>query len=112
MRDEVGLLLEVLAEAPDGLARPELIARLREGIPYLQPEDVGRGIRAAGAQIRTDGDRIRAVQTGSGAVEPTARAQSQRFVVFDLDSIVRPIVKEPYREPPVFKLGAGRFGPD
>ena len=34
------------------------------------------------------------------------------MVVFDLESIVRPVVTEPYREQHVFQVGAVRFGPD
>ena len=112
MRDDVRLLLKGLAEAPNGLTRPELLTRLRQRVPYLQPEDVERAIRAAGEQIYTDADRIRVAQPTSEHVESTARAKSQRFVVFDLESIVRPIVKEPYREQHVFQLGGVRFGPD
>jgi hypothetical protein len=111
MANAVDLLVAVLAEVPDGLTRPELLRRLREQIPYLQPEDVERAIRAAGDQIRSENDRLYA-SVSATEPPPPRRLPSHRFVVFDLESIVRPITREPYREQHVFQVGALRFGPD
>ena len=110
---EVDLLVGVLAGEPDGLDRRELIARLRARIPYLRPLDVERVIETAGDQIRIVGDRIFAAAPASTAESGSERHDGpRRFVVFDLESIVRPIVQEPYREQHVFQVGGVRFGPD
>jgi RecQ family ATP-dependent DNA helicase len=107
------LLLEALAGTPDGLTRAELLLRLRERISYLGPADVERTLRAAGDVIRIEGERIYAVRvTGELGTGPRDRRRSRRLVVFDLESIVRPIVREPYKEQHVFQLGAVRFGSD
>ena len=111
MGGEIDLLLLVLTDAPDGLTRPELLARLRQRVPHLQPVDVERVVRAAGTRIRVEGDRIHAAT--AAAYEPTPpRRPPRRFVVFDLESIVRPTVRDPYREQHVFQIGGVRFGPD
>jgi len=34
------------------------------------------------------------------------------FVAFDLESVVRSIVKDPYKEQHMFQIGGVRFGPD
>jgi len=109
---EVDLLLEVLAQEPDGLSRPKLIARLRAQIPYLRPADVERVIDAAGTRIRIVGDRIVAAESRLQEPKSERPTNPRRFVVFDLESIVRPIVKDPYREQHVFQVGGVRFGPD
>jgi RecQ family ATP-dependent DNA helicase len=111
VRGETDLLLAVLKSAPDGLTRPELLARLRRRVPHLQPIDVERALQAAGTRIRVEGDRIHAA---TAAAEETAvlRAPLRRFVAFDLESIVRPTTRDPYREQRVFQVGGVRFGPD
>ena len=40
MTDGLDALLAALQTAPEGLTRPELLARLREQIPYLQPSSL------------------------------------------------------------------------
>ena len=113
MAGETALLLEALAGAPDGLSRPELLARLREKVPYLQAADVDRVLTLAGEGVREQDGRIyAAVSATEPEPAPEQKQVPQRFVVFDLESIVRPIVKEPYREQHMFQLGAVRFGPD
>lgn len=99
-----------MREAPDGLSRAELLARLRERVPYLQPADVESALAGLGERIRENEGRISIVEHTPELEAPTpARA---RFVAFDLESIVRPIVSEPYVEQHVFQIGAVRFGPD
>ncbi len=114
MASETDLLLAVLAETPSGLTRPELLARLREQIPYLDANDVERALQGAAHAIRIDGGRIYAAtsQFREEVEHATQSPLPRRFVAFDLESIVRPVVKEPYREQHVFQLGAVRFGPD
>jgi len=114
MAMETGLLLAALADAPDGLTRAELLARLRERIPYLGPNDVERVLQAAGEAVRIDAGRIYAAGLGANEElkQPERSSLPRRFVVFDLESVVRPVVREPYREQHVFQLGAVRFGPD
>jgi ATP-dependent DNA helicase RecQ len=113
MAAETQLLLAALADAPDGLTRPELLARLREQVPYLRPADVERAILAAEDAVYVDGERVRArpLEPASEGEQAAAPALG-RFIVFDVESIVRPTVKEPYREQHVFQIGAVRFGPD
>lgn len=108
---EIDLLLNALVDAPDGLTPPELLARLRKRIPYLQPADLARVVRAAGQQIRVDNDRIY-LAVKSEAPHLPDQSGFARFVAVDLESIVRPIVNAPYREQHVFQIGAVRFGPD
>src|SRR5438093_1453648 len=114
MQSETDLLLAALADSPDGLTRPELLSRLRERIPYLGPNDVERVLQSAGEAIRVEAGLIYATTplVGKKVEEANRAALPQRFVAFDLESIVRPVVKEPYREQHVFQLGAVRFGPD
>ncbi len=112
MAGERETLLEVLAAAPDGLTRPELLAGLREKVPYLQPADVERQLVAAGDAVSIEGDRIYGRARKLESVPEPAVLRPRRFVVFDLESVVRPIVKEPYREQHVFQIGGVRFGPD
>lgn len=113
MSNEVILLLEVLRTSPNGLTRPELLDRLRQRFPQLQPNDVERIIEKAGDAVgEVDG---RLLVTGEREEELDELADGppmRRFVVFDLESIVRPIVKDPYKEQHVFQIGAVRFGPD
>ncbi len=113
MAPDIALVLDVLAGRPDGLTRPEILRRLREKIPYLGPADVERVLQAAGDEIRIEDDRIYAASpTGGPQTAAVTRAVRRRFVVLDLESIVRPTVNEPYREQHVFQIGAVRFGPD
>jgi RecQ family ATP-dependent DNA helicase len=110
--NEVNLLLEVLEQAPHGLTRPELLSRLRQRVPYLQPADVERVVQVAQHRLRIDGNRIFAAASRADEVTPQGGYTPKRFVAFDLEAIVRPIVKEPYREQHVFQIGGVRFGPD
>jgi len=112
MAGNVDLILEALAGAPGGLTRPELLGRLREKIPYLQAAEVDRVVKSAGERVRIIGDRFHVVIAAEEMPVAPLRTQPRRFVAFDLESIVRPIVKDPYREQHVFQLGAVRFGPD
>src|SRR6266700_2908044 len=111
-RSEVDLLLEVLEQAPHGLSRPELVSQLRQHVPHLQPADVERVVRAAQHRLRFDGNRIFAAVPRADEPATQRGFTPRRFVAFDLESIVRPIVKEPYREQHVFQIGGVRFGPD
>ncbi|HZT54503.1 MAG TPA: exonuclease domain-containing protein, partial [Gaiellaceae bacterium] len=113
MTGERDLLLAVLAGEPDGLTRPTLLARLRDRIPYLQPADVERVLTAAADAVRVEGERIFArAPASTDNPQPMRLSLPCRFVVFDLESVVRPIVREPYREQHVFQIGAVRFGPE
>ncbi len=90
-----------------------MLTRLREQIPYLGPHDVERVLQAAADAIRIEAGRIFAATSRvREVVEHAIPSLPRRFVAFDLESIVRPVVKEPYREQHVFQLGAIRFGPD
>lgn len=110
---DVDLLFEVLAAAPDGLTRPEILQRFRERISYIGPADVEALISTTGEQVHEDGGRLfLAAQVAEAEPEAECKPLPRRVVVFDLESIVRPIVKEPYREQHIFQLGAVRFGPD
>src|SRR6266566_2099347 len=111
-RSEVDLLLEVLEQAPHGLSRPELVSQLRQHVPHLQPADVERVVRAAQHRLRFDGNRFFAAVPRADEPATQRGFTPRRFVAFDLESIVRPIVKEPYREQHVFQIGGVRFGPD
>lgn len=111
-RSEIDLLLKVLEQAPHGLSRPELLSRLRQHVPYLQPADVERVVHAAQHQVRIDGNRIFAAAPRAASSSVQQGFTPRRFVAFDLESIVRPIVREPYREQRVFQIGGMRFGPD
>src|SRR5258708_37803381 len=111
-RSEVDLLLEVLEQAPHGLSRAELLSQLRQRVPHLQPADVERVVEAAQHRLRIDGNRIFAAAPRAEESAPERGFTPRRFVAFDLESIVRPIVKEPYREQHVFQIGGVRFGPD
>ena len=110
MGRDIDLLMEILAAAPDGLRRPELLRELRKKFAYIGPLDVERLVRAAGDLLLIDGDRVCPARGSFPGPQP--RFRSGRFVVFDLQSIVRPIAKEPYREQHVFQVGGVRFGPD
>ena len=111
MSREQDLLLEILAQSPAGLSRPELLARLRQRVPHLQAADVDRVLQNADSQIRVEDERIYAAQTAREPEVPH-HPYPRRLIAFDLESIVRPIVQEPYREQHVFQIGAARFGPD
>src|SRR6266700_3667004 len=95
-RSEVDLLLEVLEQAPHGLSRPELVSQLRQHVPHLQPADVERVVRAAQHRLRFDGNRFFAAVPRADEPATQRGFTPRRFVAFDLESIVRPIVKEPY----------------
>src|SRR6266568_2673509 len=110
-RSEVDLLLEVLEQAPHGLSRPELVSQLRQHVPHLQPADVERVVRAAQHRLRFDGNRFFAAVPRADEPATQRGFTPRRFVAFDLESIVRPIVKEPYREQHAFQIGDVRFGP-
>ena len=101
---EIDLLLKVLEQAPHGLSRPELLSRLRQHVPYLQPADVERVVHAARHQLRIDGNRIFAAAPRAPGSSAQQASTPRRFVAFDLESIVRPIVKEPYREQRVWEI--------
>jgi ATP-dependent DNA helicase RecQ len=108
--NQADFLLGVLREAPDGLSRAELLARLRERVPYLQPADVESALAGLRERIRESEGRISVVEH-TPELEALTPARA-RFVAFDLESIVRPTVSEPYVEQHVFQIGAVRFGPD
>jgi hypothetical protein len=111
MRRETVLLVDLCGR--EGLTRPELLVRVRERAGYLQPADVERSVRQAladGHLIEREG-RLCAPSSEQEPADPE-RKPPRRLIVFDLESIVRPIVKEPYREQHVFQIGAVRFGPD
>jgi len=55
---EIDLLLAALAKAPEGLTKRELLARLRERIPYLGPNDVERVLNAASKVVRMERGRV------------------------------------------------------
>jgi RecQ family ATP-dependent DNA helicase len=103
-------LLGVLRDAADGLSRTELLARLREQLPHLQPADVESALASLGERIGESDGRIRLLE--QAPQQPAPPRLIARFVAFDLESIVRPIVREPYLEQHVFQIGAVRFGPD
>jgi len=111
-RSEIDLLLKVLEQAPDGLSWSELLSQLRQHVPYLQQADVERVVHAARHQLRIDGNRIFAAALRAAGSSARQGFTPRRFVAFDLESIVRPIIKEPYREQRVFQIGGVRFGPD
>jgi hypothetical protein len=84
--NEVALLLEVLGASPNGLTRPELLAKLRERFPQLQPNDVERAVRKAGDALREeDGRLLVADEPGTEPDEPVQVPPMRRFVVFDLE---------------------------
>jgi len=112
MPSDLDILLEALADAPGGLTRPELLRRLRERIPYIGARDVERVLQSAGATIRIEENRIYATPPAARPVETEQCLLPRRLVVFDLESIVRPVVRDPYREQHVFQIGAVRFGLD
>jgi hypothetical protein len=107
--DEDNLLLGALRDASEGLTRPELLARLRDRVPHLQPADVERALARLQDAVRETDGRITVIESPAG---PDLQRQGSRFVAFDLESIVRPTVREPYLEQHVFQIGAVRFGPD
>ena len=111
MSSDLDVVLGALADAPDGLTRPELLAAIRVKTPWADAAAVERALVAADDAIRIEGDRI-FVSRPEAAEEGQLTELPNRFVVFDLESIVRPIVKEPYREQHVFQIGGVRFGSD
>jgi RecQ family ATP-dependent DNA helicase len=113
VRRDVDLLLETLAGQPEGLTRPEVLARLRERVPYIGPQDVENLLADAGEEVReVDGRLQLASPVAVDEPDPDQQPLPRRLVVFDLESIVRPVVKEPYREQHVFQIGGVRFGRD
>jgi hypothetical protein len=92
-RSEVDLLLEVLEQAPHGLSRPELLSQLRQRVPHLQPADIERVVQAAQHRLRIDGNRIFAAAPRAEDPATQRGFTPRRFVAFDLESIVRPIVR-------------------
>lgn len=113
MNEDVRLLLEALAGEPEGLTRPELLQRLRERIEYIGPADAEALIVQAGSEVREENERLfLAAPAVEETAEPESRALPQRFIAFDLESIVRPVVEPPYRTQHVFQIGAVRFGAD
>ena len=80
MSRDLDILLEALADSPDGLTRPELLQRLRDVMPYVGPHDVERVLQSAGATIRIDGDRIYAA--APSADEPRPRSVSMLLCLF------------------------------
>jgi hypothetical protein len=103
---DVDLLLEALAGEPDGLLRPELLARLRARVPAGRRD----AARRSSEEVREENGRLLLAALVAEEVEPERASRPQRLVVFDLESTVRPIVKGPYREQHVFQIGAVRFG--
>lgn len=107
------LLLEALAGEPEGLARKDLLARMRERVPHIGPQDVELLLGQAGEEVReVDGRLALATPVTPDEPQSQARVLPRRIVVFDLESIVRPVAKEPYREQHVFQIGAVRYGRD
>lgn len=96
------------------MERPELLLALRERWPNLMPEQLERYIVSAGDAVSEAKGRLFAAQPQSAgdAIEMTHEFELRRFVAIDLESVVRPIVDEPYREQHAFQIGAVRFGPD
>jgi RecQ family ATP-dependent DNA helicase len=112
---ELEHILAVLRQRADGTDRPELLLTLRERWPNLLPEQLERYLVAAGSAIHESDGRLFAAeahQSGRSASDHTAAPGPRRFVAVDLESVVKPIVDEPYREQHVFQIGAVRFGPD
>jgi RecQ family ATP-dependent DNA helicase len=112
---ELEYILEVLGEHPDGMERPELLLALRERWPNLLPEQLERYFVSAGEAITEVDGRLSAApmaHSQDAAAEVAGRSEPRRFVAIDLESVVKPIVDEPYREQHVFQIGAARFGPN
>jgi len=70
-------------------------------------------LQEAGEEVLEMAGRLRLSPGQADPVrEAGRRSLPRRLVAFDLESIVRPVVKEQYREQHVFQVGAVCFGPD
>jgi ATP-dependent DNA helicase RecQ len=112
MRAETKLLQELIGA--DAVTRPELLARARSKAAYVQPTDIERALQRAleDGHLREADGKISVPKTATGPEESPSRPRVERLVAFDLESIVRPITREPYREQHVFQIGGVRFGSD
>jgi DNA polymerase III epsilon subunit-like protein len=112
MRAETKLLQELIGA--DAVTRPELLARARAKAAYLQPTDIERALQRAleDGHLREAHGKVSVPKEAAEPDEAPARPRLERLVAFDLESIVRPITREPYREQHVFQVGGVRFGPD
>ena len=106
-------ILQVLRQHPGGLDRRSLLLALQERWPYLMAEQLDRYLTSAGEAIVEVDGRLSAAATEQAVDYAEGQTDElRRFVAVDLESIVRPIIEEPYREQHVFQIGAVRFGPD
>jgi RecQ family ATP-dependent DNA helicase len=112
-------LIALLAAAPNGLSRQELLTILRKENPALSAAQLDRVIRGAGDLIVERDNQLRAAQPNTvldpdpSALMPSAAiGRPLRIVAVDTESVVRVTSREPYREVHIFQVGAVRFGLD
>ncbi|GGV49517.1 hypothetical protein GCM10010495_79120 [Kitasatospora herbaricolor] len=112
-------LVDLVAQATDGITVPDLTAAVRAkypGFPSARVSDLKRAI-AGGALIEETG-RVRVprpVPTPAAqprTVEPALGSSGFRVVAFDLESISRSIAVAPWTDRRIFQIGAVRMGTD
>jgi RecQ family ATP-dependent DNA helicase len=113
MGREADLLLAELSESPKGMTRPEVLAWLQEQTPWAGPADAESLLTELGSDITAVDGRLRASRQKEGVVTVIEQERPwKRFVVFDLETVVRLVTKAPYKEQRIFQVGATRFGRD
>lgn len=93
------VLVEVLADHPDGLEPDRLIAELRSRWPGVTRRHLDRLVAEAGALVESAGGRLRCVATPGDVGASTAAV---RAVAIDLEMLVRETAVAPCTERRIF----------
>lgn len=113
MSSEAGRLIAKIRQSPDGMTRQEILSWLKVETPWAGFPDVDKLVKELGPVLEESEGRLRFA--GDEPKEVSERQEERpwrRFVAFDLETIVRPVVQAPYKEQRVFQIGAARFGSD